>query len=173
MSLIDISVIYSHAQSKNVNYEIGGYFKQKNNKLEFYVTSVSNPTNKNRMFVNLPNNGKIWHTHPPNAGFWPSFEDINRHNPKHILFSKYGVWIFNNNPLKNNQKKVNQMRAIYTPFHKFLELTTQKSKWNANKVQEKIQRFIDTMKESYGFNIEFIPHWPKSVPINTNNIKRF
>lgn len=174
--LIDISDIHKHTQNTNINYEIGGVFTQTNNTLKFYVTSMSNPQNKNRMFVSLPTQGMIWHTHPPNAGFWPSFEDINRHNPKHILFSKYGVWIFNNNPLKNNPKKVNQMRLSYQPFHTFLEKTTQtKGGWGVGIVQKRIQLFIETMETVYNFKIEFIPNWfpKKKVPKNTNIIKRF
>ena len=172
--LIDISDIHKHTQNDNIKHEIGGIFTHTNNALKFYVTSESVPQNKNRMFVSLPTQGMIWHTHPPNAGFWPSFEDINRHNPKHILFSKYGVWIFNNNPLKNNQSKVNQMRQSYRPFHTFLEKTTQmKGGWDVRKVQEKIQLFIDTMRAYYGFKIEFIPNWRKNVPKNKNIVKRF
>ena len=172
-SLIDISDIHKHTQNNKIKHEIGGFFTQTNNTLTFYKTSESVPQNKNRMFVNLPNQGMIWHTHPQNVGFWPSFEDINRHNPKHILFSKYGVWIFNNNPLKNNQNKVNQMRQSYRPFHTFLEKTTQmKGGWDARQVQEKIQLFIGTMYKTYGFKIDFIPNWyGKKVLKNTNIIK--
>jgi len=175
-ALIDISAIHEHTQNPIIKYEIGGYFIKKGNTLEFYVTSVGNPQNKNRMFVSLPTQGMIWHTHPPNAGFWPSFEDINRHNPKHILFSKYGVWIFHNNPLKNNKNKVKEMKEGYRMFHQFMEYTTQtKGGWDVCNVQKKIQLFINTMRDAYNFKIEFIPNWfnNKKVPKNTNIIKRF
>ena len=182
-ALIDISAIHEHTQNPIIKYEIGGYFIKKGNTLEFYVTSVGNTQTTKRMFVDLPTQGMIWHTHPPNAGFWPSFEDINRHNSKHILFSKYGVWIFDNNPLKNNKNKVNQMNEMkkrYREFHTELEEITQRNKgWNPGLVETLIQIFIGIMKKRFGFKIEFIPNWfpnkkvPKNVPKNTNIIKRF
>jgi len=174
--LINISDIHKYTQNGNVNYEIGGFFTHTNNALKFYVTSMGNPQNKNRMFVSLRTHGMIWHTHPPNAGFWPSFEDINRHNSKHILFSKYGVWIFDNNPLKNNKNKVNEMKKRYKKFHTELEKTTQQiGGWDPREVETLIQLFIGIMKESFGLKIEFIPNWfnRKKVPKNTNIIKRF
>ena len=173
---IDISEIHRHTQNRNVNYEIGGFFTHTNNALKFYVNSVGNPQNKNRMFVSLRTHGMIWHTHPPNAGFWPSFEDINRHNSKHILFSKYGVWIFDNNPLKNNKNKVNEMKKRYREFHTELEeITQRKNGWNPREVETLIQLFIGIMKKSFGFKIEFIPNWyhRNKVPKNTNIINRF
>ena len=174
--LINISDIHKYTQNGNVNYEIGGFFTHTNNALKFYVTSMGNPQNKNRMFVSLRTHGMIWHTHPPNAGFWPSFEDINRHNYKHILFSKYGVWVFDNNPLKNKKNKVKEMKEMkesYRNFHTFLEETTQVCGWDVHVVQKKIQFFIDTMKKFYGFKIEFIPNWRKNVPKNQIIINRF
>ena len=173
MSLIDISEIHKYTQNPNIKHEIGGTFKSDKNKLEFTLTSVGNAHTKNRSFVSLPNEGMIWHTHPHSSGFWPSFEDINRNNSKHILFSKYGVWVFDKNPVKNDKVKVNVMRQSYDIFHKFMEQTTQ-GIWTTVDIQKKIDMFIKTMRVTYGFEISFIPDWsinPKT-PRNINIIKR-
>lgn len=170
MRLIPISEIHKRTQDRRVTHEIGGKFFYVANELRFFKTSTGAPQSNKRVYVELPTEGMIWHTHPPNAGFWPSFEDINRNNPFHILFTKYGVWVYKNNPVKNNPQQVSLMQKIYNEFHAHLERITQ-NHWTIQMVETHVEAFKKTMLDMFRFEITFVPNWKRNDPKNTNIIK--
>lgn len=168
-STISADDIHLHTQAININYEIGGKFKvDKDGSLVFYQSSTGNGPRNNgkRIYVNLPTSGNIWHTHPRKAGFWPSFEDINRHNPLHILFTKYGIWIFKNNPVKDDRTQTEHLKSIYKEFHNSLLIITQRQGgWDVQSVQSIIKTFIKDLKRYFNFYMKFIPNFGPNIPV--------
>ena len=135
-------------------HEIGGYFTM-DKSVRFYKTSEScfAPGNT-RMSIKFPPNKTLyWHTHPPNAGWWPSVEDLLRNDKTHVLFTKFGTWIWY---ASESFVAPESVYAIWNGFHKYMELITQ-SYWTPERIMDKIKVFERNVKKCCKKEITFVP----------------
>jgi len=164
VSLTDIN---RKTRNRTVNYETVGYFDKN---MKFVQTGVSQMNQAvGRMYVNFPsNNGKsygmLWHTHPHNAGFWPSIEDLYHGgyfgtHPVNVLFTRYGAWIYKGFKSKPNNDQKYNIQLIWNKFHSFM--LTVYVDTHLEGIKKQINKFLSSMKET-GYHIEFVEHFNSS-----------
>lgn len=136
-------------------HEIGGYFTNVNG-LRFYKTSESRVVpGDTRMSIRFPTNKRhYWHTHPPTAGWWPSVEDILRNDAKHVLFTRFGSYIWSNSGGKNIN--TDALLAVWRPFHKYMEKKSQ-AHWTPEEIVKRIQLLSVNLKRCCGTTFVFLP----------------
>ena len=169
MTIISVSKIHEHTQTPNINYEIGGTFRMLSDGALLFnkkTYSTMRPGN-DRMSIQLTGekNQMVWHTHPHNAGWWPSYEDITRDDKIHMLFTKYGTWVF-----KNGKGIV----VGYSSWHMFHEYMLRVgSDFSVHEVYAEIQRFSAFVKQSYNLDITFVPYFfPRNAPVDDSVLKK-
>ena len=168
MTIVSVSNIHEHTQDPHIDYEIGGTFRTlSNGSLLFNKTVYSEMRPGNdRISIKLTTeeNKMVWHTHPQNAGWWPSYEDITRNDKIHMLFTKYGAWVF------KNGKGIVVGYSEWHQFHTYMLRT--RSNFNSNRIYEDIKQFSAYMKRAYQFDITFIPYFfPRNAPVNDSLLR--
>lgn len=168
MTIISVSKIHEHTQKDSITYEIGGTFRiLSNGSLLFNKTAYSEMRPGNdRISIQLTGekNQMVWHTHPHDAGWWPSYEDITRNDKIHMLFTKNGAWLF-----KNGKGIV----VGYSEWHKFHKYMLRlRSDFDVFDVYEKIKQFSAYVKHAYQFDISFVPYFfPRNAPVNDSFLR--
>ena len=105
MTVHNLETLISYS-TKPTSTEVGGYFEVYRNRLRFTKTStVLFDGHNGRQHVRLPSQKPfVWHIHPFNVGFWPSFEDlstaIHSNHKVHLIITPFGIWIIQ--PLDRN-----------------------------------------------------------------------
>jgi hypothetical protein len=168
MTIVSVSNIHEHTQDPHIDYEIGGTFRTlSNGSLLFNKTVYSEMRPGNdRISIKLTRetNTTVWHTHPHNAGWWPSYEDITRNDKIHMLFTKYGAWVF------RNGKGIIVGYSEWHQFHKYMLRV--ESDFSADAVYANIQQFSASLKQAFQFDITFIPYFfPRNAPVNDSLLR--
>lgn len=164
-SVIRMQNAFKAALDKKVTYEIGGYFTIANG-LRFVQTSVSEflPGNT-RMSIAFPlGKSYYWHTHPHNAGWWPSVEDLLRNDAKHVLFTQFGTYIWSG----SNRLNANAIFDVWVPFNKYMLNKTQ-AYWTIDDITEKINIFSMNLKKCCGVKLTFVPLFYKKSDDDIRN----
>tara|TARA_B110001450_G_C17496320_1_gene430440 strand:- start:24 stop:569 length:546 start_codon:yes stop_codon:yes gene_type:complete len=129
--------------TEKATHEKGGSF---NKKLQFKLTSTASFNSQNgRQFVYLPSDPFVWHTHPINQGFWPSYEDlttaIRQEHRIHLIITAFGVWI-----LKPVRRNLFVDKSWFDNINNYLvQYTTSDENWPL-KVQPLIEDIMKQMK---------------------------
>lgn len=136
-------------------HEIGGHFTVANG-VRFYKTSESRflPGNTRMSIVFPPSNkGYYWHTHPPTAGWWPSAEDLLRNDARHVLFTRFGTYVWSGRGARGG---ADALLAVWRSFNKYMVHKTQ-ADWTPDVVLKRIQRLSDNLKLCCGITLAFVP----------------
>jgi hypothetical protein len=159
MTIISVSHIHAHTQTPTIDYEIGGTFRVLSNGALIFnhkVRSMGVPLpGDDRISIPLTGekNQMVWHTHPYHAGWWPSYEDITRDDKIHILFTRYGAWVFKNG--KGIVVRFDDWNAFH---HYMLRLG---NSFDVHAVYAEIQRFSAHVP----LDITFVPYFfPRDAP---------
>lgn len=179
---IQLQNINRLTRNKSVNYEVTGYANTfGTNKLRYIKTGQSqmDPV-KQRMYVLFPEGKRmLWHTHPHNAGYWPSFEDLTHgggypNSPLNVLFTKYGTWIYNGF-IYSNSKRVgalfHSLNEIWTVMHNNMLRIWCANKVSPNEIMNIFNKFISDSNK-IGYDIEFVPNFSSTDNNIQNHIKR-
>jgi hypothetical protein len=154
MNIIRIRDAFVAALDHRFTHEIGGYFTTANG-LRFYKTSESRflPGNT-RMSIDFPPNKRYyWHTHPPTAGWWPSAEDLLRNDARHVLFTRFGTYIWS-----SSQKRVlaDALLAVWRSFDRYMVQKTQ-THWTPEVVLRRIEALANNLRLCCGLTLVFVP----------------
>ena len=149
---------FAAAVDHRFRHEIGGYFTVANG-LRFYRTSESRflPGNA-RMSIAFPTHKRYyWHTHPPTAGWWPSAEDLLRNDPKHVLFTRFGTYIWgSNSTAAAGEVRADALLSVWTSFNRYMEQKTQ-THWTPDVVLKRIRSLASNLKRCCGTTLVFVP----------------
>lgn len=166
MTIMSVARIHQHTQNPDIDYEIGGTFRVLSNGallFNYKVRSGSAPNPGNdRISIPLTaeKNQMVWHTHPFHAGWWPSYEDITRDDRIHVLFTRYGAWVF-----KNGHGTIVRYED-YKAFHDYM--SSLGPGFDAHVVYAEIQRFTAHVP----LNITFVPYFfPRDAPQNDSLLR--
>lgn len=175
MNKISVSLtnINRKTRNKDIDYETVGYFGKN---MKFVQTGVSQMNKTvDRMYVTFPTKdgksyGMLWHTHPYNAGWWPSYEDLKHggykiERPVNVLFTRFGTWIYKGFRSKPAIKQQRYMHTHWKDFHTFMMKVTTEKEFNGDRIKHGIKQFIHTLKQE-GYHIEFEEHFNSSESNN-------
>ena len=104
-----------------ISYEVTGYVHPSTYMCHIkYKGHFNNKKQRSTAITNI--NKIIFHTHPYNAGFWPSFEDISQLiNPLvQVIYTRYGYWILHSLPQIKFSDIETQLKEIWQQMHSFL-----------------------------------------------------
>jgi hypothetical protein len=171
-SIHDLCNVY--VNSSHVTYEIGGFVQYKcgfdgDKTIRFIQTAIGGEHDADgRSFVMLPLqiSSCLFHTHDSTKPFWPSQEDllfgipISRSSRPYdaytnVLFTKYGVWIYNGVYSIDTDVKSYTQHIYDFQTEMNAVLWSLPDNWNVQFVVETIFEFINKCN-TMGYDITFI-----------------
>lgn len=157
--------------SKKVSHEIGGHVNV--SKQLFHHTANAQINQRNsREFVMLPNDKKVvWHVHPTQLPWWPSYEDLLFHGKRkvQIIFTAYGVWIIG----KPSRTIDQRLKYIQADFHKsMMRIVQTKPSWNVQVANGEVAHFITQLESLFGYRIGFFDNGLFRRNITNTNYKQ-